>query len=144
MPNSLGTLNPGTRAYKHALGADSDAGMRRFRNRFNLATDADAAGGTTNGLFVGTMQIGQVLSAAQLFATVNLSAINFTLGTIANPTLYGTAQAGPTAGGVVRITLTDAGYSMDPLSAPQDLYLFPSAALPATGKITAAFEATHR
>lgn len=144
MPNSLGTLNPGTRLYKHALGVDSDAAVRRFRNRFNLTTDADAAGGTQNSLFIGTLQTGQVLTASSLFSTANLSAINFTLGTIASPTLYGAAQAGPAANGLTRFTLTDAAYSMDPLTAPQDLYLFPSANLPATGKITAAFEASHR
>ncbi|NLS27934.1 hypothetical protein S2M10_29360 [Sphingomonas sp. S2M10] len=144
MANSLGTLNPNGRLYKHASGTDTDAAVRRFRNRFNLATDADAAGGTTNGLFVGTLQTGQVLTGAEIASSVSLAAVNFTLGTIANPTLYGAAQAGPAANAVVRLTLTIAAYAMDAATAPQDLYLFPSANLPATGQIVAAFQASHR
>lgn len=125
-----------------ASGCVHDAGVRRFRNTFNLA-DANV-GGTTNTPVVARLREHNALSACELSSTVSLAAVNFTLGTADDPDKYATAFAGPAAGATVRVPILPAMLAADAISAPEEIILTPSAALPANGLVVASVYASHR
>jgi hypothetical protein len=144
MAYSRGKLYAGTALYKHGRGSDTDAALRLSRNVFDLASDSDPAGGTTNGLFLGTIREGCVPRGFRIACTTNLSGINFTIGTIASVAKYAAAAAGPAANAEVAYTMPIAAKSQDPLTAPEDIYAFPSGALQATGTLVTQMEYAHR
>lgn len=127
---------------KMAPGTSHDAGVRRFRNTFDLATNG--GGGTTEALKVAAVREGNCVEAVNLASSVSLAAINFTIGTLASPAKYGIAQAGPAANAKVSFNLPIAALAADALLKPEDIYLFPSAALPAAGTLVASLYSSKR
>lgn len=125
-----------------ASGAVHDAGVRRFRNTFDFAVNG--GGGTVNTPVVARVREGSAVSACEVSSTVNLSAINFTLGTAAEPAKYATAFAGPAAGATVRVPILPAALAADALADPEELILTPSANLPGAGILVVSVFASHR
>ena len=104
---------------KYAPGTSHDAGIRRFANKFN------APGGSAEALQVARIREQNVVRGGEVTASVNLSAINFTLGTADDPDKYAAAFAGPTAGGTVRIPILP-GVKLEPTAVAETLLLTPS------------------
>ena len=145
MAQSNGANFGGGDPAKLASGTRHDAGIRLFENKFDLESDDDAAGGTSNTLLVAKIREGCKIShGGYLSSTANLSGINFTLGTAADPDKYATAFAGPAANATVTIPVLPAMLAADPLSTPEDLILTPSGNLPAAGTVVAAVTAAKR
>lgn len=142
MAKIYGNAFSGSDRRKLAPGAVHDAGVRRYRNVFNLA-DA-GVGGTTNTPLVAKLREGTALAACELTSNVNLAGVNFTLGTEAEPAKYATAFAGPGAGATVRVSILPAALAADALATPEEIILTPSAALPAAGTVVASVMASHR
>ena len=128
----LGALAPGT---------SHDAGLRRFRNSTSLVSEG---GGTVNTLIIGRIREGCAIDHFKVASDVNLSAINFTIGTAAAPAKYCAAFAGPAAGATVIPPVLPAMQAADALTVPEEIILAPSAALPAAGLIVASGYASKR
>lgn len=142
MPSSYGAAFDPTTPSKLASGTTHDAAVRRFRNVFNLATNG--GGGTQNSLKIAHLREGTALCAVELSSSVSLTGVNFTVGTLANPTKYAVALAGPAAGATVRFPILPAALAADALSAPEEIFLFPSANTPGAGTVVAQGFASHR
>lgn len=124
-----------------APGTSHDAGTRRHRNTVSLATEG---GGGQNAFIAAKVREGNCISSASFSADVNLSAINFTLGTDADNAKYGAAFAGPAANAHVAIVLKVSALAMDPLDKPETIKLYPSGALPAAGLLVASVFTSKR
>lgn len=142
MPTSYGNWNPNTPNAK-AAGKTHDAAVRLFEKMFNLATDSDAAGGTSNVLHVGRVREGSKVLFFTINSSANLSGITFNIGTAAVPAKYATGVTGPNAATVLAHALASA-QDDEPLTAPEDIILTPSGALAASGTITVRTFASHR
>lgn len=142
MPSSYGKAFSGTDSRKLAPGTSHDAGTRRFRNNFDFAVDG--GGGTTNSLKIAALREGVCIEHLRLASDVNCAAINFTLGTLADPAKYAVAFAGPAAGLTVNPPLKPSCLAMEPLAKAEDIYLFPSANMPGVGLLTASLSASKR
>lgn len=142
MPSSLGTAFSSTDSTKLAPGTSHDAAIRSFRNDFDFATNG--GGGTQNSLKIAALREGMCVRGFRIAASVDCSAINFSVGTLADPTKYAAAAAGPAANAQTTPFLKVAMQKMDPLAVPEDIYLFPSANMPAAGTLVAFVEATKR
>lgn len=135
-----GNAASGTDTLYRASGTCVDAGVRRFRNVVSLAAEG---GGTTEEIVGGIVREGCAVFEARMHASVDLSAINFTIGTAADNAKYGAAQAGPNATSktfVIKI----AELAADALSEPETINFYPSAALPAAGSIVTEVFASKR
>lgn len=141
MADIYGSAYSGTDPLHRPSGIVVDAGVRRFRNVINLATDG---GGAANNIIAADVREGVSVFEARMASTVDLSAINFTIGTDAAPTKYGAAQAGPAAGASKVFTIPVAQLAADPLTSPERIKFFPAAALPAAGSIVVAVFASKR
>lgn len=139
---SYGSAFSATDPAKLAPGTSHDAGVRRFRNTFDLATNG--GGGTAEPLKVAAVREGNCVESFSLASTVSLAAINFTVGTIGSPAKYATAQAGPAANVRQSFQLSVAMLAADALTKAEDIYLFPSAALPAAGTVVASVFSSKR
>jgi hypothetical protein len=137
-----GSAFSATDTKKLAPGTTHDAGVRRFRNTFDLA--AAGAGGTANTPKVAELREGSALCGCEISSTVSLSGINFTLGTPAEPAKYATAQAGPAAGATVRLNILPAALAADAIERPEDIILTPSGNLPGAGTVVASVFASKR
>lgn len=142
MASSMGAVFSSTDSRVLAPGTSHDAGIRSMRNVFNLATNG--GGGTTNSLKAAALRSGMCVRGARLTSDVNCSGINFTIGTLADPTKYAAAFAGPAANAQVVVTLKVAIQAMDPLAAAEDVYLFPSGNTPGAGTLVSFIEVTKR
>lgn len=141
MPDIYGTAFSATDPGALAPGTSHDAGVRRHRNTVSLATEG---GSGQNNLIVGKVREGNCVEGARFSADVNLSAINFTLGTDADPAKYAAAFAGPAANATVSVTIKVAALAMDALEKPETIKLFPSAVLPAAGTLVASVFTSKR
>lgn len=142
MANSYGNYDP-TTAGELADGKMHDAGDRVFTKVFDLATDGDPAGGTTNLLHIGRVRKGSVITPEVKIASgANLSAINLSIGTLASDALYSAAAAGPNNTTQTRDILP--AMQGVPLTVDTDVYVKPSGAWPATGRIVTTLRASHR
>lgn len=128
-------------AGKLAPGTSHDAGIRRHRNSVSLATEG---GGTQNNLIIGKVREGNCIDHFRVSSDVNLSGINFTIGTDAAPAKYCAAFAGPAANASVVPTVVIARLADDALTTPEQIKLFPSAPLPAAGLIVASAYTSKR
>ena len=123
-----------------APGTAVNAGERSFRGSFNLAT---AGGGAQNNLVAAKVREGNHVVEVFMQSNVNLSAINFTIGTDDDVDKYGLAQAGPNATEkkfLIPIDTLEAAALTD----LEEIKFFPSAALPAAGKIVTRIVTTKR
>lgn len=109
-----------------------NAGLRTYDNEFDLT----AEGGSTAGILLGKVREGNKLQQVFIRSDQNLSAINFTIGTDADPDAFGTAQAGGAAGAKKELLLTLAVETGDALAAATDVKLFPSANMPSAGTLS--------
>lgn len=123
-----------------AEGTIHDAGVRRFGNSVDLAVEGASS---QNTLIVGKLPSGVVVSGAEVSCTTNASAINYTLGTVADPDKYATAFAGPAAGATVRVPILPA-MLQTLLEEPETVILTPSGNQPATGILVASIFASKR
>lgn len=133
----LDSETPGNRA----PGTVFNAGIRSYENVFDLA---EAGGGSQDDLVGGNIRDGNKVMGAVMSSTVSLAAVNFTVGTDADPDKYGAAQAGPAAGATVRFAIPVAALAADALASMETVKFFASAALPATGTIVTRIETTKR
>ncbi len=142
MANSYGNYDP-TEPGELADGKMHDAGVRNYTKVFDLAADGDAAGGTTNPLHVARVRKGSVLDPQFFIASgANLSGINLSLGTAASAAVYSAAAAGPNNTTSVRQILP--ATQGVPLTVDTDIYITPSGAWPASGRIVTTIKASHR
>lgn len=107
-----------------------NAGLRIFDNSFDLSAD----GGGTDPFVLGKVREGNKPQQVLIRSDQNLSAINFTVGTAADPDAYGTAQAGPNAT-KKELLLTLAADAGDALSSAETIILTPSANMPGAGTL---------
>lgn len=124
-----------------APGTSHDAGTRRHRNWVSLATEG---GNGQNDLIVGRVREGNCINSAAVSSDVNLAGVNFTLGIDGSPAKYAAAFAGPAAGATVQVPIKPAMLAMDSLEKPEEIKLYPSAALPAAGLIVASVYTSKR
>jgi hypothetical protein len=143
MADSLGRLNPGTKLYIHGDGTDTDAALRVIRNRFNLSTDTDPAGGTSNRLYIGRLPQGCVPRSVRIMTDANCSAINLTVGTTASAAKYMASAAGPNATQSLPV-MPIAAQMADALTAYEDVYVTPSGNWPASGQIAVSMDFSKR
>jgi len=141
MADIYGKAFAASSAGKLAPGTSHDAGTRRHRNSVNLATEG---GGTQNNLIIGKVREGNCIDHFRVSSDVNLSGINFTIGTDAAPAKYCAAFAGPAANTSVVPTVVIARLADDALTTPETIKLFPFAALPAAGLIVASAYTSKR
>jgi L-asparaginase/Glu-tRNA(Gln) amidotransferase subunit D len=139
MTTRFGQQFSGTDPLKKADGQVQNAGGREFKNGFNLATE----GGTVGPYLLGRLAQGNAFTQVELLSSANLSAINFTVGTIAAPTKYVAATAGPNAS-VVTLRPPLAALDPAPNVDPEDVYLFASANMPGAGIVKTRLMTTHR
>lgn len=123
-----------------AQGVSHDAGVRRFGNSVDLAIEG---GGGQNTPIVAKLPSGVVPVGCEVSCSTNASAINFTLGTAADPDKYATAFAGPAAGATVKVNILPAMLKTI-LTDAETVILTPSGNLPATGILVASFFASKR
>ncbi|WP_225205086.1 hypothetical protein [Novosphingobium huizhouense] len=123
-------------------GTSVDAGVRRFRNVFNLA-DA-GVGGTTNPLIMAIVPTGSVPMGARATCSVSLAGINLQVGIAGNVAKYATAQAGAAADTIKRFDIKATALAADPLTGAETVILTPSAAWPAAGTLVTDFEISKR
>lgn len=143
MANSYGDWNP-TTPDARADGCKHDAAKRAYVKKFNLATDADPAGGTSNKLHVGRVRAGScIMPEFKIASTVNESGITFNLGTLADDDYFAAAVTGPAANATVSGHILPAVQGLV-LAVDTDIYLTPSGNLAATGVIVSTIEASHR
>lgn len=141
MASSMGAAFSSTDPLKLAPGSSHDAGIRSLRNVFSFAADG---GGTQNSLKAAALREGMCVRGARISSSVDCSGFNFTIGTIADPVRYAAAFAGPAAGLQVTPTIKVAMQAMDPLAAPEDVYLFPSGNTPGAGTLVSFIDVTKR
>lgn len=142
MAKIYGSAFSATDPKKLASGTVHDAGSRRFRNTFDLA--AAGVGGTVNTPIVARVREGSAVHAASVSSSANLSGINFTLGTVAEPAKYAAAFAGPAAGATVHVQIKPEALAADSLATPEEIILTPSANLPGAGILVASVFASKR
>lgn len=123
-------------------GTSVDAAIRSSRNVFNFATNG--GGGTTSTPKIANLRAGICMRGFRIGSTADCSGFNFTIGTIADPVRYCAAFAGPAAGASVTPPVKTAMLAMDPLAVAEDIYLFPSGNMPATGTLVAFTDFTKR
>ena len=140
MPNIQGKNFSAVDDLKMASGTNHNAGVRRFGNSADLATEG---GGTADPIKVCVLPVGTVFDELKMAASVDLSALTFTLGTAAEPAKYMTATAGPNAAIKSGMGLP-AKRAMDPLAYDEELILTPSGNWPAAGTIEASVYASMR
>lgn len=119
-------------------GQSVNAAMRAHMNVFNLAVD----GGTSEPLKLAYIGPGNVPIHFVIETGANLSGVNFTIGTPADPDKYGTAVAGPNATTQVRYPLLALGVT--PTSEGEEIILTPSGNLPSSGTIRTNVVTSHR
>lgn len=140
MANIYGKNFSATDGLKKASGSSHDAGIRRFSNSVDLAVEG---GGGTNALLIGVKPRGTVFDSATIASTANISALNFTIGTAADPDKYQTTIAGPNA--VVKPNLgLPAMRAEAPSTEDEEIFLTPSGNLPASGILEASFYVSKR
>lgn len=130
MSGVYGTAFSGTDELNRAPGTVVDAGLRRHRNVFNFADSG--VGGAAAALIAARAREGCALQSIELHASVDVSAINISVGISGSTAKYVAATAGPnttTKRCVVKSTALDD----DALGAPEELLLTPSGNWPATG-----------
>lgn len=140
MADIFGNAASGSDPLFRPSGIFVDAGVRRFRNVVSLAAEG---GATANAIIAAAVREGCAVFEARMHSSANLSAINFTIGTDADPDKYGVAQAGPNATSKTFI-IPVAQLAADALAAPETIKFFPSAALPAAGTIVVELFASKR
>lgn len=133
MPNIGGQSYNLTDPLDRANGAEVNTSLRVYRNRFDMAA-AGQGGGGTDPLLAAKVREGNVVQSIEIESDQNLSAINFSVGTEADPDKYGAAQAGPNAGRLV-VAMPIAAAAQDELAAPEEIIVTPNAALPSSGTI---------
>ncbi|KPH59184.1 hypothetical protein [Novosphingobium sp. ST904] len=141
MADIYGTAHSGTDPLHRPSGIVVDAGVRRFRNTINLATEG---GATTNSIIAAKVREGCAIHEVRMHSTVALTAVDFTIGTDDDPDKYGAAQAGPAAGASKTFQVPVAQLAADGLTEPDLVKFFPSAALPAAGTIVTEIFASKR
>jgi hypothetical protein len=139
MTTRYGQQFSGTDPLKKADGQSHNAGLRVYSNAFALATE----GGTVGPYLVARLAEGAVFDSLELSSTANLSAINFTVGTIGAPAKYVAATAGPNA---TIVTLRAAVAATLPAAntVSEDVYLFASANMPSAGFVKTRALFSHR
>ena len=142
MPTVYGKAFSGTDKGKLAPGTSHDAATRGYRNTFELAVNG--GGGTASALLFAKVREGSNVHGFDVTSDVNLSGINFTIGTDAEPAKYCAAFAGPAANATVRPQVKIGPLMADALTRLEEIKLFPNVALPAAGNIVARATATHR
>lgn len=130
MPGVYGKALSASDDLHRAPGTTVDAAVRRHRNVFDFAEAG--VGGTTTPLVAARLREGVALESIKIGSSVNVSAVNISVGTAANPTKYSAAAAGPNATRSERVVPTTA-LDDDALAAPEEVILTPSAAWPSTG-----------
>lgn len=133
MANIGGTAYNLTDPLDRANGAMVNAGLRVYKNTFDLAV-AGQGGGGDDPLLAAKVREGNVIDSIFMQSSANLSAVNFTIGTAADPDKYGAAQAGPNAT-AKEFVLTIAGAAQGELAAPEEIIITPSGNLPSSGVI---------
>jgi hypothetical protein len=134
----FGSAYSETDPLKLAPGESVNAGSRHHKNVFDLAVD----GGTSEPLKMANIGPGNVPDRFVIETGANLSAINFTIGTPADPDKYGTAVAGPNATVQVRYPLLALGVT--PTDVGEEIILTPSGNLPSSGLIKTNVVTSHR
>lgn len=129
-----------TDARKMADGRGHDAACRLFSNNVDLAVEG---GGTTDTLIAGQLREGCKVTIIEITCSTNASGITFGVGIAGAATKYGAAVTGPAAGATVRVAIPAAAkYAYT--TAPEEIILTPSGALPATGILGCDIIASHR
>lgn len=123
-----------------ASGITHDAGIRRFGNSVDLAVEG---GGNQDDLKVCVKPRGSVFDSITIASDANLSGINFTVGTEADPDKYMTATAGPNAAVKANLGLPAMRAETAP-SESEEIFIFPSGNLPATGTLEVSLYASKR
>jgi hypothetical protein len=129
MTTRYGTQFSATDPLKKANGTSHNSPIKAFKNKFALATE----GGTVGPYKIASIGIGHVIDEFKLDTDANLSAINFTIGTLAAPAKYRAATAGPNAAVVVWQPLL--ANDIEASTVAEDIYLFASANMPGAGSL---------
>lgn len=108
-----------------------NAGTRIFDNTFDMADE----GGSADPILIAKVREGTKLQSIAMQSDQNLSAINFTIGTLADPDAFGSAQAGPAANAKKELLLNIATASGTGFDVPTDIYLTPSGNMPGAGTL---------
>lgn len=125
----FGSVFSATDTLKKAPGELHDAGVRTFKNSFDLTAD----GGGVEPMKVADLPPGCVVESVVVRSDQNLSAINFTLGTAASAAKYMASAAGPNA--TAATYYPPLAVSMTATTDREELFLTPSANMPSTGTL---------
>jgi hypothetical protein len=125
----FGSQFSATDPLKKADGRTHDAGLRGFKNLFDLTVD----GGTNQPLKIAEVQPGVNIESVLIESTQDLSGINFTIGTADTPAKYGVSTAGPNA--TQKVVYVPMANGLSCTTANEEIFLFPSANMPAVGSL---------
>lgn len=142
MPNYSGTNFSTTDPLKPSPGSSVDAGLRVHREVFNTTTHT--LSGTVNGAIAAKVREGNTVLKVRMKSDANLSAINFTVGTVAAAAKYAAAQAGGAADVTKEFEIKLSALDDDPLTAPEDIIITPSANWPAGAVVVTMVEVCKR
>ena len=129
MTTRYGTQFSSTDALKKANGTSRNSPLKAFKNKFALATE----GGTVGPYLLAKVGPGHVVDEFKIDTDANLSAINFTIGTIATPDKYRAATAGPNA--AVAVWQPKLANDIEASTVAEEIYLFASGNMPGAGSL---------
>lgn len=130
MAGTYGSAFSSTDELNRAPGTVVDAAVRRHRNVFNFADSG--VGGAAAALIAAKLREGVAVQAVELHGSVDVSAINVSVGITGNTAKYVAATAGPNAT-TKRCVVKSTALDDDALAAPETVILTPSGNWPAAG-----------
>lgn len=134
----FGSIFSATDTLKKAPGEVHDAGVRTFKNSFDLTVD----GGTSEPMKVADLPPGCVVEAITIRSDQNLSGINFTLGTAATANKYMIASAGPNASAATYYP--PLALALTATTDREELFVTPSGNMPNVGTMTVRIHVSKR
>lgn len=134
----FGSQFSATDGLKKSDGSSHDAGLRSFKNSFDLTVD----GGGVEPLKIADLPSGCVVESILVRSDQNLSAINFTVGTAASAAKYAASAAGPNA--TAATLYPPLAIALTATTGREEIFLTPSGNMPSTGTLHVRVHASKR
>ena len=114
---------------KKAPGESHDAGVRSFKNSFDLTVD----GGGVEPMKIADLPPGCVVESILVDSDQNLSGINFIVGTVDTTNKYATSSAGPNV--TQKTFYPPLNLRLTATTGREEIFLTPSGNMPSTGTL---------